>query len=250
MTRTEVSARTIAIGDIHGCHDALRAIIEAIAPLPSDTIVTLGDYIDRGPNSHAVVEQVLALRERCELVTLLGNHELMFLSAKRNPTEQAWWESVGGAATLLSYRDATEPAGDDVDAPKSSSAVEAVMEAKNRMDWIPQAHIDFFESCALAYETDTHIFLHANYDPNVPISEQSEDVLLWQHLSPQQIPAPHLSGKQVIVGHTPQFSGEILDLGHLICIDTFCFGDGWLTALDVGSGKVWQANKVGELRGS
>jgi serine/threonine protein phosphatase 1 len=57
-----------------------------------------------------------------------------------------------------------------------------------------------------------------------------------------------LSDKIGVVGHTPQVNGEILDLGHLLCIDTYCYGGGWLTALDITSGNYWQANNVGELR--
>ena len=59
---------------------------------------------------------------------------------------------------------------------------------------------------------------------------------------------PHVSGKTAVVGHTPQRGGEVLDLGFLKCIDTFCNGGRWLTALDVTSGRVWQANNRGELR--
>jgi serine/threonine protein phosphatase 1 len=62
------------------------------------------------------------------------------------------------------------------------------------------------------------------------------------------VPARHCSGKVAVVGHTPQKSGEVLDLGYLKCIDTFCHGGGWLTALEVGTGKVWQANRAGEVR--
>ena len=57
-----------------------------------------------------------------------------------------------------------------------------------------------------------------------------------------------MSGKTVIVGHTPQVDGEVLDLGHLICIDTYCFGTGWLTAMDVDTGEIWQADQDGILR--
>jgi serine/threonine protein phosphatase 1 len=62
------------------------------------------------------------------------------------------------------------------------------------------------------------------------------------------VPARHCAGKVAIVGHTPQKSGEVLDLGYLKCIDTFCHGGGWLTALEVGTGKVWQANLAGQMR--
>ena len=59
---------------------------------------------------------------------------------------------------------------------------------------------------------------------------------------------PHLSGKTVVVGHTEQKAGEILDLGHLVCLDTYCREYGWLTALDLHSGTSWQANRWGALR--
>ena len=246
----------IAIGDIHGCSEALRRLIDEIAPQPEDTIVALGDYIDRGPDSRDVVEQMLSLQERCEVVHLLGNHELMLLIAKDHPSESAWWESVGGAETLQSYRDvgventtaqiAAETAREESDGDPSSDQDSAWPNKVREL--IPQHHLEFFESCPLAYETDSHIFVHANYEAEQPIGEQNEEVLLWQHLAPKQIPRPHVSGKKAIVGHTPQVNGEILDLGHLVCIDTFCFGHGWLTALEVNTGQIWQADKHGELR--
>ncbi len=61
-------------------------------------------------------------------------------------------------------------------------------------------------------------------------------------------PGPHCSGKRVYVGHTPQPSGEILNLGHIVCVDTYCFGGGWLTALDIDSHQILQASKHGHLR--
>ncbi len=61
-------------------------------------------------------------------------------------------------------------------------------------------------------------------------------------------PGPHISGKTAIIGHASQKSGEILDLGYLKCIDTWCYGDGWLTALDIDSGQMWQADKAGRMR--
>jgi serine/threonine protein phosphatase 1 len=60
--------------------------------------------------------------------------------------------------------------------------------------------------------------------------------------------AAHCSGKVTIVGHTPQHSGEVLDLGFLLCIDTNCARGGWLTALDTTTGRIWQADRTGRLR--
>jgi hypothetical protein len=114
-------------------------------------------------------------------------------------------------------------------------------------DAIPKDHIAFVESLFDYWETDTHIFVHANYDAKLSLEQQPDRLLLWEHVA-YTLPGRHQSGKTAIVGHTPQGTGEILDLGYLICIDTYCFGGGWLTALDVESGKVWQANRDGELR--
>ena len=61
-------------------------------------------------------------------------------------------------------------------------------------------------------------------------------------------PPPHISGKTAILGHTAQKNDAILDLGHLKCIDTWIYGDGWLTAMDAPSGQVWQADQYGKLR--
>ena len=80
-----------------------------------------------------------------------------------------------------------------------------------------------------------------------PLDEQPDYLLFWEHLF-FNTPAPHENGKIAIVGHTSQKTAEIFDLGHVICLDTFCHGGGWLTALDVSTGKRWQADKDGRLR--
>ena len=79
----------------------------------------------------------------------------------------------------------------------------------------------------------------ANRFADTPLDQQTPQILLWTHLTDLR-PQPHVSGKRVIVGHTPQKNGKILDFGHLVCLDTFCFGNGVLTAMDVHSNEVWQ----------
>ena len=79
------------------------------------------------------------------------------------------------------------------------------------------------------------------------MNQQPWRALLWEELQVARA-APHHSGRTVVVGHTPQQNGEILDLGFLKCIDTFCHGGGWLTALEVNSGYFWQANEQGTSR--
>jgi serine/threonine protein phosphatase 1 len=57
-----------------------------------------------------------------------------------------------------------------------------------------------------------------------------------------------MSGKRAIVGHSSHKSGEVLDVGHLVCIDTYCYGGGWLTAMDVDTDEIWQVDRLGRSR--
>ena len=97
------------------------------------------------------------------------------------------------------------------------------------------------------YETPTHFFVHAAYDPKLPLDQQDDATLLWQGIR-EEIPGPHVSGKTAFGGHTSQKNGEILDAGHLVCIDTNCWDGGRLTAMDVESRRVWQVDKGGRSR--
>lgn len=212
--------RTIVIGDIHGCATALRTLLKAIDPQADDTIVTLGDYVDRGPQSSGVVQTLVELSSKSNLVPLLGNHELMMLQAPESPGEMEFWLSCGGEATLRSYR--------------------------GSLDNVPAEHWEFFEQCRRHFENDSHFFVHANYVHNVSLDKQPDHVLLWEHIGPN-VPPPHQNGKIAVVGHTPQVDGSVRDLGHLILLDTYCFGGMWLTALDLTNGVVYQANEAEEL---
>ncbi|QDV75315.1 metallophosphoesterase family protein [Botrimarina mediterranea] len=215
--------RLIAIGDIHGCSAALRAILEAIELGDDDHVVTLGDYVDRGPDSRGVIDQLLELDASGRLTSLLGNHEEMMLGALRGSYPRTWWFQHGGVATLDSYGFV----GD--------------------LSVIPQQHLDFIDRCLPYYETDDFIFTHANYVADEPMDRQPAEALRWQSLQ-EHTPKEHFSGKRVIVGHTAQKRGEVQDLGYLVCLDTYCHGGGWLTARDVETGQTWQVSADGALR--
>ena len=212
--------RRFAIGDVHGCMKSLRTLIEEIAPEPDDELIFLGDYVDRGPDSRDVLSQMLDLRERCRLIALRGNHEIMMLGvlAGLDPTH---WLASGGLATLSSYGGAIEK--------------------------IPAEHVDFLRGLLPFHETDQEIFIHACYEANVPIGEQTDEYAYWMHLGPYW-PTPHQSGKRVFVGHTPQPSGEILDIGYLVCLDTYCFGRRYLTAMNLDTRELIQVDYFGHLR--
>ncbi len=216
-------SRIIAIGDIHGCSRALERLLEAVGPQPDDIFVPLGDLVDRGPDSRGVIDRILELERSCTVVPILGNHEEMMRMVLTQHAGPSDWLRYGGVATLESY-------GFDGD-----------------LGVIPDAHRDFLDRCLDYYESDRHFFVHGNYLNDVPLPELDPEVLRWRSLV-VWVPGPHQNGKIAVVGHTPEKSGEILDLGYLKCIDTYCFGGKWLTALDVTTGQLWQANQHGELR--
>jgi Calcineurin-like phosphoesterase len=218
--------RHLAIGDIHGCIKSLTTLIDFVSPNSDDTIVTLGDYVDRGPDSRAVLDFVIELGEQHHLVALRGNHEIMLLDAREKKSWLHAWLQYGGDATLNSYATSTDKPGSFAD--------------------IPETHIDFLENQLLSYyECPSHFFVHAFADARLALEDQTDAMLFWRkYLDPQ----PHCSGKKMICGHTPQRSGLPANDSHSVCIDTWAFGGGWLTCLDVDSGTIWQSNEAGEQR--
>jgi serine/threonine protein phosphatase 1 len=215
--------RKIAIGDIHGCLAPLDAILSAIGPTKDDVIVTVGDYVDRGPDSKGVIERLMQLNQSTQLFPLMGNHEEMMLAVLNRTREPFGWINHGGLQTMESYGFS----GD--------------------LSVIPQNHKDFLTNLLPFYESDTHFVVHANYDPQMRLENQSIEFLRWMKLT-ERMPRPHFSGKHAIVGHTHNRNGEIVQAPHLTCIDTHCYGGKWLTALDWTCGHVWQANLEGDFR--
>lgn len=214
------NGRTIAIGDIHGCSAALVGLIGEINLRAEDRLIFLGDYVDRGPDSRGVIEQLLELRKRCETICLLGNHEIIFRNVLGGLSAETWL-GLGGQETLASYG--------------------------GSLSQVPANHLKFLYELLPYYETQHEIFLHANYEASLPLDQQSEQMLFWEHLT-GKFPAAHCSGKHVFLGHTPQANCEVGYFGHFTCLDTYCFGGGWLTGIDVGTGQVWQVAKTGQVR--
>jgi serine/threonine protein phosphatase 1 len=216
--------RTLAIGDIHGCYVALTRLLELVEPRADDTIIFLGDYIDRGPASSAVVELLVNWAAKSKAIFLRGNHEVMILAARKDDLKAISWQNCGGFEALVSY------------------------DAANDSNWtvkIPKSHWEFFIRTAPYWETETHIFVHACLDPEANMDDQPDWWLFWEHVNRLK---PHKSGKRIICGHSTQPSGDILDLGFAVCIDTGATTGGWLTCLDVTSGRWWQANEKRESR--
>ncbi len=214
--------RTLAIGDIHGCLRSLESLVHEVGLTSEDTLITLGDYVDRGPDTRGVIDFLLSLQDTHTLVPLRGNHEIGMLRALVDPRfAYSWLGPVwGGGATLNSYETDT-------------------------LKDIPDRHWEFLNQTLPYHEAEEHIFVHANLDPELACEEQDDEVIFWQRFGD---PQPHYSGKTMVCGHTPQAGGRPLSVGHAICVDTHVYDGGWLTCLEVESGQYWQANEDGEKR--
>lgn len=188
----------IAIGDIHGCPRTLDALLTRLDPSPDDHLLFVGDYIDRGPNSRAVIDRLLDLQETIPCTFLRGNHEAMMIEYLDTGAFRLW-RMNGGVSTLESYLD---PEEEEIH--------------------IPGPHVEFVRNTKLYHETDDFLFVHAGLKPNLTIQENleqhDEDVLLWErgHLEVQDVAWE----KPVVCGHTPR--PQPINREKLILIDTGC----------------------------
>ena len=221
-----MAGRLLVIGDIHGFLTPLNLLLDHLKPDLEDTLVTLGDYIDRGPQSKDVLFKLIQLKTLTNLQMLIGNHDLMFLESIHFKRFNTDWLLYGGLQTLESF-------GVDLANPDFQ-----LFDAKI---------VDFLKSeCSRYWEDEKHIFVHAGVDPSLPLDQQTDKLLFWDKLDPNF--SGHQSGKKVVCGHTRQTSGQPLNLKNLLCLDTNVYGGGWLTCCDLNSMEYWQANALGEFR--
>lgn len=217
--------KIFAIGDVHGCATELRMLLNKLPLTPDSTVVFLGDYVDRGPQSKQVIDTVLELKKTCNVVTLKGNHEALFLAFLKDPGSEAAGMFIynGGSATLHSY---------------------ATAEGEYR---IPREHREFLENLELFWETDDYVFVHAGL-PRVPVAEL--DVVrhghdfLWSR-------GPFLRTnykweKLVVHGHTPVKAVDFRT--NRINIDTACVFDRTLTALELPEKQIYSVKRQARAR--
>ena len=208
-----------AVGDIHGCLDKLKKLMDKIKPIDeSDTLIFLGDYIDRGPDSKGVVECLLELKDTLRhLVCLRGNHEEMFLDyIQRQQKNRDIYFLNGGKSTLKSY-------GLRTHAPLDESA-------------LPEGHLRFFKSLLYYYETEDYIFVHAGLRCGIPLAQQDKEDLVW--MREDFFSGPCEFEKTVVFGHTP-FRRPFMDACR-IGIDTGAVFNGTLTCLELPEKKFHQ----------
>lgn len=215
--------RLFAIGDIHGCIDEVALMLETIAARAGDTVVFVGDYIDRGPSSRAVIDYLLEFqRGAADVVFLKGNHEDMLLSYMGYPGR--YGESFvfnGGAQTLASY-------GIAEGEPEDVSTL------------IPAGHLAFFQGLQHYYQRPPYLFVHAGILPGRLLAEQSVEDMLW--IRHDFIFHPHAIDATVVFGHTPMRT-VMLDLPFKMGIDTGLVYGGKLSCVELTEGMLYQLGR-------
>ncbi len=218
-----------AIGDIHGCAREIEALVAALPLAPGDTLVCVGDYIDRGPDSRGVIDLLrdVARQPGLETIFLKGNHEDMCLGFLGHGGRwgEAWLLN-GGAATLKSY---------GIDARAEGTEVAASL---------PRPHVEFLAALKPWFRDPDHLIVHAGIRPGRTWEAQEEEDLFW--IREEFILAPHALPETVVFGHTPHRS-VLVDLPYKIGIDTGCVYGGTLTALDVLERRLFQV-RFGERK--
>lgn len=205
------------IGDVHGCADELDALLAKLPLTKQSAVVMVGDYVDRGPASRRVLDTLLELRSRVALYPLLGNHEALLLDFIHDPTplNSARFIYNGGGATLQSYADRP---GDY---------------------YFPQAHLELLRSLRLAYQTPTHVFVHAGL-PEVPLDQLTEELhretMLWVRSLFHR--STFSWGKVVVHGHSRVRRVDWQP--RRINVDTGCVYDNLLSAIHLPSGEVFE----------
>jgi len=242
---------TIAIGDIHGNREALDDLLTTLDPelRGGDTVVFLGDYIDRGPDSRGCIDSILRFKAsgRARVVALLGNHEDWLLRTVDNPRRHSWLLGMEALDTIASYsaaaavvmRRAMQEAGAKLfekDYPLPYEAFFSAMLAE---------HLDFLVGLQVVHVADGAVFSHGGLDPAVTrLDEQSKDALVW---GTRTFPDDYAGPDTVIYGH---WDNAVLDKdgypgpmqGHCsIGIDTIKHGV--LTALRWPDRRLFQSRR-------
>ncbi|WP_028746556.1 metallophosphoesterase family protein [Rhizobium mesoamericanum] len=222
-----------AIGDIHGRLDLLQraeqAIVDDAAAIPGrKLIITLGDYIDRGPSSAQVISHLMALPpDNFDRICLTGNHETTMLDYLDGLVSFSDWMRMGSDALLRSY--GLDPEQLPLIFPSSAKLDNFVKQS------IPKSHVDFLRSLPIFVDTPNVLFVHAGIDPVLPIDAQSdEDLVFIRHRffeSRQPLP------KVIVHGHTPNEEPEVLPMR--LNLDTGAFHSGKLTVARLWKGRVY-----------
>lgn len=205
---SENMSRLIGISDIHGEYEKLCAVLDKITPEKEDTIIFMGDYIDRGAKSCEVVDKLIDLQNVCNCVYLIGSHEYAMLHANLDDYYNYLFWNYGGDATARSY---------------------------GNFDNIMKIHGEFFNSLKPYYLTDKYLFIHAGIRVGIPLEEQ--DLTDMVYIRSEFYNRKHNLPQKIIFGHTEFDTPQIQE--DKICIDTGCgkYKNASLTAILIEDGK-------------
>jgi len=209
------------IGDVHGCMSLLRKM-ESIIAADAEAcegekwIVLLGDYVDRGPESAAVLDHLLArppagFRRFC----LAGNHEQLMLSYLAAPDSNHFWLGLGGHDTLRSYG--------LYEMAERSSSMKALLESH-----VPSEHVDFLQTAPSLLAVPGFVFVHGGIRTGVALEEQADEDLLWLRPSPDTTSPANVI---IVHGHTPVDDVEISQ--GRINVDTGAYATGLLSCVRI-----------------
>lgn len=216
--------RIFTIGDIHGCFDSLKELVENKIQLQKDDkLILLGDYIDRGDKSKEVVDFIIELSENgYDVIPLMGNHEVLLLDAFEDEINISKWIQNGGNETLKSFK-------------------------INSLKDIESKYIEFFKGLRYYYLFEDYLFVHAGFNDNLLNPFTDYYSMLWK--CKETYTNPLLSDKTIIHGHNPVSVAKckeiVLSKHPVINIDTGCVykdkdneGFGRLTAYDFNNQRI------------
>ena len=246
-----MDARTVAIGDIHGDLAQLRTLWERLPELTtSDTVVFLGDYVDRGPESSGVIGFIRSLPARtpARVVALMGNHEQILLDAYEGRNSEPLWPPSNGV--MATYLSSTGEAFAG-----SEQQFEQMLKVK---EWLPEEVYDWMKRLPLWYEDERAIYVHAGLEGEDTVwfhpTKSQQESLLWMR---EDDFWKGYRGKRLVFGHTVtsylpldhlNWLDKVFDdkcdvwfRGDLIGIDTGCGKGGFLSAVELPSLDVYES---------
>jgi serine/threonine protein phosphatase 1 len=244
---------TIAVGDIHGNAAALEELLDRITCelSPEDTVVFLGDYIDRGPDTKSCLDQIIDFLETtsADVVTLMGNHEDWLLRTYRDFTRHSWVLGMEAFETIRSYSAEAER----LLRRELNRAGAGLITDRVRIPYdlffelVPPSHIHFFENLKLFRRTPDAVCVHGGIEPKKGAVEvQDRETLLW---GCEDFPSGYHGEDMIVYGHSNNAAineagwPEPNEMNHTIGIDTISFGV--LTAVRLPHRKVFQSSRRG-----
>jgi serine/threonine protein phosphatase 1 len=226
--------RLLAIGDIHGCAKTLTSMIDQLEVTHEDTVVFMGDYVDRGDGVFSVIEQLIEFKEMFpNTVFIRGNHEDMFINYLKGAggwDDARMFKMNGGTSTINSYCEGLD--------------IMDTMDTPFCYDSLPDSHQDFYENTKVMHEHDKYVFVHAGVRPQVPLGDQMDYDMIWIRDEFLHWPLEVLKDRVVVHGHTPMDRAELEQYNNKyedkFNLDSACVFGVELTAMDLLTGVVWR----------